>query len=152
MNADKKADCGLYQKWTVNMRFLSQLLIAMALCFAGSVMAADDEEEEEKKVIGYHEMNPSLVVNIQGRGKYMRCDVQLMTKDEINLPDIQTHAPALRHELLMLFGDQKGEELKSPKGKEKLRVAALKALQKVMEEISGDKKIDDLYFTAFFVQ
>lgn len=131
------------------MRFLSVFIMLIGLTALNPVWA---EDEEVKTTVGYHELKPSLVVNIQGNGKYMRCDVQLMTKDDANIADIQTHSPALRHELLMLLGDQKGEELKTPKGKEAVRVAALKAMQQIMTDLTGKEKIDDLYFTAFYVQ
>lgn len=140
------------------MRFLPILLIFMGLITINLAWAADDEQdgtEEEKAptTMGYFEMKPSLVVNLQGgRRKYMRCDVQLMTQDDTNIEEISTHAPALRHELLMLFGDQESGTLKTIKGKEALRKSALKALQKIMEKLSGEKRIDDLFFTAFYVQ
>ena len=133
------------------MRFLSLLFLVAMVFFIVPVMAADDEAEANLSA-AYHELKPSLVVNLQGVGKYMRCDVQLMTRDDANLEDIQTHSPALRHELLMLLGDQQGDTLKKPKGKEKLRLTALKAIQNVMQEQTGEAKVDDLFFTAFYVQ
>ncbi|MES9967407.1 MAG: flagellar basal body-associated FliL family protein [Sedimenticola sp.] len=136
------------------MRFVSLILLICSLVFANSLLAADDEEEEAPKLKPvYHSLAPSLVSNLQEHKKYIRCDVQLMTKGDENIAKIQSHEAALRHEMLLLMGDQKSSELKTPKGKEKLRKAALKSLQKILEELEGEKEIiKDLYFTSFFVQ
>ncbi len=134
----------MYQK--ISRLFLLVLLLTSPM----GLLAGEDEAE--KKQIEYFKLSPSLIVNVQGKAKYIRCDVQLMTRDSDALEAIKLHAPALRHELLLLLGDQQGAELKDPKGKEKLRKAALKAVQKVMEKMTGDEAVEDLFFTSYFVQ
>ena len=42
----------------------------------------------------------------------------LMTRNSDNITEIELHAPAIRHDLLLLFSEQQGQELKKPKGKE----------------------------------
>ncbi len=135
------------------MRLLSLLLLLPMLLFSMPLLAEEEAEEEEPKISAYHSLSPSIVVNVVAGAKYMRCDVQLMTKDDTNLPDIQLHSPALRHELLLLFSDEKGADLKTPQGKEAARKKALKAVGAVMEKLTGKKDvISDLFFTSFFVQ
>ncbi|MCW8890658.1 MAG: flagellar basal body-associated FliL family protein [Sedimenticola sp.] len=135
---------------------LTHLLLILSLFAVPIAHSADDEkekdEEEPPKVALYHELSPSLVMNVQGRARYMRCDVQLMTYDEEKLANIVLHAPALRHALLLLFSDQQGQDIKDNKGKEKLRKAALKTVQEVMKKMTGDEAIVEFYFTAYFVE
>lgn len=123
------------------------LLLSCSLLFSAVLMAADDESQAL-----YYELSPSLVTNVQGRVKYIRCDIQLMTRDEATVEDFKLHAPAIRHELLLLFSDQQGEELKEPTGKEKLRNTALAAVQGVMLKLTGVEEVEELFFTSFFVQ
>ena len=113
---------------------------------------AAEDGEQEKVQVEYLKLSPSLVVNVQGGARYVRCDVQLMTRDPDALESLKLHTPAIRHELLLLLSDQQGAELKQPKGKEKLRKQALKAVQGVMKELTGSPSVDDLFFTSFFVQ
>lgn len=138
---------------------LAHLLLILSLFVLPIAHSADesdeskeDGEEEAPKVALYHELSPSLVMNVQGRARYMRCDVQLMTYDEAKLANIALHAPALRHELLLLFSDQQGQDIKDNKGKETLRKISLKAVQDVMKKMTGDESIVDFYFTAYFVE
>jgi len=129
------------------------MFLLLNLFLSANLSAAENEgEEKEKKQLLYHELPPSLVSNLQTGAKYIRCDIQLMTHDEGYLEEINLHAPALRHELLMLVSDQQGTELKTPKGKENFRKAALKAVRGVIKELTGEEMIDDLFFTSYFVQ
>ncbi len=129
------------------MRFITLLFLAYSLMYSG-VTSADDAEKQKA---AYLPINPSLIANVQGKARYARCDVQLMVNEE-SLPDVRLHAPAIRHELLLLLGDQKGEVLITPQGKEKFRRNALNAAGKVIKEQTGVNSVKDLFFTSFFVQ
>lgn len=130
------------------MRFISLLILTYSLLYSG-VTWADDEE---KQPAAYLPINPSLIANVQGKARYARCDVQLMIKSEENVPDVRLHLPAIRHELLLLLGDQKGEVLMTPQGKENFRQSSLAAAGKVIKGLTGVNSIKDLFFTSFFVQ
>jgi len=136
------------------MRFIKFSIFTLAcltLFLSIPVIAADDEEKEDLTP-AYVKLSPSIIANVQGKAKYIRLDIQLMTKDGDNAPEIELHTPAIRHELLLLLGDQKGKDLKSKNGQEKLRKIALKSVQKVTEEMTGKKVVDDLFFTYYVVQ
>jgi len=136
------------------MRFSTLLLSTVLVLFTSILLAADGErgDAEAPGTIAYYELSPSIVVNVKGRAKYIRCDVQLMTRNEASLPAISLHAPALRHELILLLSDQLGTEIRTSKGKEKVRKIALKSLRDVMKKLVDDETIDDLFFTTYLVQ
>jgi flagellar FliL protein len=116
--------------------------------------AAEEKEEEAQAapVISYYQIKPSLVANLASGGKYIRCDVQLMTNDKVFLEELKRHDPALRHSLLLLLSDQDGKDIKTASGKEKLRTKALSDIGKLMQELSGKNELKALFFTTFFVQ
>jgi flagellar FliL protein len=132
------------------MRTETILLLACFLLSPAALVAADDEPTPSQTL--YYKLSPSLVSNVQGRDKYIRCDIQLMTRNQEAIEDLKLHDPAIRHELLLLLSDQQSEELKGQQGKEKLRKIALAAVQGVMQGLTGEKEVDDLFFTSFFVQ
>jgi flagellar FliL protein len=132
---------------------LSLLIVAVVSLACATIASAADEGSEQKKPVAYFSLKPSIISNVQGQAHYARCDIQLMTRDEQNLKEIELHAPALRHELLLMLGDQKGEALLTPAGREGFRKQALAAINKVLEKQTGKKGlVDDLFFTSFFVQ
>ena len=139
----------------MTMRWQDLLLTILFLSLIpGPLPAAEDaaEEEQEAVQVEYLKLAPSLVANLQGGARYVRCDVQLMTRSAAAAEKLKLHSPAIRHELLLLLSDQQGSELKRTKGKEKFRKQALKAVQKVMSDLTGKPRADDLFFTSFFVQ
>ncbi len=129
------------------MRLISLLILTCSVLYSDFAVA----EDEEKKKSAYFSITPSLIANVQGKARYARCDIQLMV-DEESLPEVQLHASAIRHELLLLLGDQKGADLQDPKGKERFRQTALSAVGKVIKTQTGKNSIKDLFFTSFFVQ
>ena len=135
------------------MRSACMALILSVLFPAGLVFAADDAPPQENSQSAlFYKLTPSLITNVQGRAAYVRCDIQLMTRGENKLDQIALHEPALRHELLLMLGDQQSDTVTTPKGKEKLRKALLKAVRGVMESHACGDCVDDPYFTSFFVQ
>ena len=133
----------------LSMSLFALLITAMLVLTASTALAADDEGTTSA---AYHDLKPSLVSNLTGGPKYIRCDIQLMTMNADNLPQIELHQAALRHELLMLISGQDGPSLKTPDGKESLRKAALTAIQDRLKDLTGDELIDDLYFTSYYVK
>ncbi len=128
-------------------------VVFLALCLVlGPLTGIQAGEGATPPQPSYFELKPSLITNLAKGGKYVRADIQLMTLDPELLPDIELHAPAVRDALLMLLSEQDGKVLRTPKGKEELRQRMMEQARKVMRDITGKSSIDELLFTAFFVQ
>ena len=103
----------------------------------------------------YFALDPAFVVNLNGPidgPRYLQVEVQLMTRDPQALAALQTHAPAIRARLLMLFSQVEPAQIADRAGKERLQAAALAEVQKVMEAETGKKVAEDLLFTSFVTQ
>lgn len=136
-------------------RRITVLLLMTLLTAALPLMAEEEEKEEEEKeavIISYYQIKPSLVANLASGGRYIRCDIQLMTKDDAFLEELKIHDPAIRHTLLLLLSEQDGMAIKKPDGKESLRKKALKQVNDLMKEQTGKAGLEALFFTTFFVQ
>ncbi|MES9993957.1 MAG: flagellar basal body-associated FliL family protein [Candidatus Thiodiazotropha sp.] len=131
-----------------------KLLLGLLVIFAMPLLAEDEKEEAEAAppTISYYQVKPSLVANLASGGKYIRCDVQLMTNDDLFLEELNIHGPAIRHVLLLLLSEQDGMDIKSPNGKEALRKKALSTIAELMQELSGKNELKALFFTTFLVQ
>lgn len=103
----------------------------------------------------YFALEPAFVVNLNGSidgPRYLQVEAQLMTRDPLALQQLQTHAPAIRARLLMLFSQVEPEQIVDRTGKEKLRADALKEVQAVMKSETGKNGADELLFTSFVTQ
>ena len=130
---------------------MRKLLYFALLCLPLLAHAADEEAEPKPDPV-YYELSPSLVTNLTGGPKYIRCDVQLMVLGNENKKILGKYAPALRHELLLLLAEQDGSALQTSAGKEAFRQSAIAALRKLMEKETKQPLIEDLYFTSYYVR
>lgn len=131
--------------------FLPTLALLFLCVFVNGVAHTADDEQPAVE-IGYYALKPSIVSNVTGGPKYIRCDIQFMTEYASEIPKIELHTPALRHAILMLIAGQDGKTLQSREGKEALRKAALDAAQSQLKELTGKTIVNDLYFTAYYVK
>ncbi len=100
-------------------------------------------------------LEPPFVVNFQqgSSARFLQVAVQVMTRDEATLRQLEHLAPILRNDLLMLFGNKQVAEVSSPEGKEALRTATLDAVRRVVADENGKPDaVEAVYFTSFVMQ
>ena len=134
-------------------RFAALLLLTIAFSSPAEV-AGKQSAPPPADGVQYHALNPALISNLQGEGKphFLRCEVQLMSRQPGAVEQLDLHAPPLRHTLLLLFAEQDAKTLMTPAGRDDLRAAALDAVRAVLQGQTGQPWVDDLYFTSFYVQ
>ena len=100
--------------------------------------AAAGGESMETKPAFYHEFKPEIVVNFPGGGhpSYMQLSLTAVTANEMALPALELHAPAIRNDLLMLFSGVEPGPLASREGKEQMRGQALQTIRGIMKKRS----------------
>jgi flagellar FliL protein len=137
------------------------LLLAAALSLPA--VAADDEEdasgegeETAETYTEYVEMTPSFVTHVgepTERPAYLKANVSLRVNTETATDAIETHMPRLRHELVMLFGEQTDlQTLSGNEGQQTLRQQARDRMNQVLEEQQTGEEIVDVLFTSFVIQ
>jgi flagellar FliL protein len=102
----------------------------------------------------YFSIEPPIVVNIFSDKsiKFLQVDTQVKVKDSSVIDAIELHKPAIRHAMLMLVSNQNIDEMKTVKGKERLRKEALETIKKVLKDNTGKEGVTELYFTGFIIQ
>ena len=113
---------------------------------------AEPEVEVDQEPI-YFPLAPAFVVNYEhdGRVRYVQMELQIMSYQQEALDKVEVNMPAVRNSLIMLFGAQSFDELRTVEGKEKLRQDVKSTIQKAVK-LKGSLKIDDVYFTTFVMQ
>lgn len=134
-------------------------MFAIALPFSALAQeepGADESSEDAPAFTNYLEMTPSFVTHVgeaSERLKYLKADVSLRVNSETAGAAIETHMPRLRHELVMLFGEQTDlETLSSPDGQQAIREEARNRLNQVLEQQRTGEQIVDVLFTTFVIQ
>lgn len=122
-----------------------------------TVVGAENGEEPEFDKNApeiYHTLHPNFVVNFQypKRERYLQVSVEVMARSEEVIDAVKKHMPVIRNSLVMLFGSQDAQELRSREGKEALRQEVLGEIQRVLEERIGSPGVEEAYFTSFVMQ
>jgi len=114
------------------------------------------EEAEEAGITDYIELAPPFVTHVGEPGNrltYLKAAVTLRASRETTRAAVEAHIPRLRHELVMLFGEQSDtERLSTGEGQNALREEAAKRINGVLEEQQTGESITGVLFTEFVVQ
>jgi len=118
---------------------------------------AEAPKKKRKIVHGepiYIKLGDPFIVNFMAGDqiRYLQVSIEVMSRDPDVQKDIETHMPVIRNNLVMLFSGLDFETISTVEGKQKIREQALKAVQKILEEQTGYKGVEDLYFTSFVMQ
>ena len=102
----------------------------------------------------YYALEPAFVVNLVDAEavRYLQADVQLVTRDADTRLAVETHAPAIRNRLLLLFGQQSSAQLAQRSGKERLQAAALAEVRQVLKQEGAADKVEAVIFTSLVTQ
>lgn len=102
----------------------------------------------------YFALEPPLVVSFESPAavRFLQLTVEVMARDAAVIEAVEQHNPVIRNNLLMLVGGADLATLSTREGKESLRARALSEVQAVVEAQTGEKGVEDLYFTSFVVQ
>ncbi|KLJ02751.1 flagellar basal body-associated FliL family protein [Luteimonas sp. FCS-9] len=135
------------------------LLLALAAAGGAAALHLRGEPGPAKPALPaqaqYLPMAPPFVVNLGDDNdgpRYLQVEVQLVTRDPLDVAQLQHHEPALRARLLMLFSQQTAGTVATREGKEALRAQALREVQTLMTEETGKPSAESLLFTSFVTQ
>lgn len=119
---------------------------------------AHGEQEQahhpEVKEAHYFAFKEPFTVNFETETglRFLQVQLQVMSRDEASLKDLETHMPVIRNNIIFLLSSQPFLTLVDREGKEQVRKAILEDIQKVLQERTGHAGIEELYFTAFVIQ
>ncbi|MBK1887937.1 flagellar basal body-associated FliL family protein [Marinobacter sp. DY40_1A1] len=137
---------------------LSIFLLFSVFSTASAEEAANGEGDATDKagITDYIAMDPPFVTHVGSPGgklTYLKAAVSLRASQQTTRPAVEAHMPRLRHELVMLFGEQTDtDKLTTMVGQQALREEAKSRINGVLEEQQTGETITGVLFTEFVVQ
>jgi flagellar FliL protein len=113
------------------------------------------KKEGPKAPAIYVGLEPPFVVNFDASqsSRFLQVTVEIMTRDSNMAKMLQENDPAVRNDLLMLFGGQNATEIGTREGKEALRKSALATVRQLIGTEGGRPElVEAIYFTTFVMQ
>ncbi|WP_418135244.1 flagellar basal body-associated FliL family protein [Psychromonas sp. GE-S-Ul-11] len=111
-------------------------------------------EEVQKLEANYVPMPRPLVFNVTegNRNRTAQIKVQLIVDNKADTVLVRKHIPLLESTLVTVFGEASVEQLRSPQGKNELRMTALEELNKATNLVEQRALIHTVLFTGFVLQ
>lgn len=145
---------------TLQLKRFFLILLCLFPAIPAATVAQEEEEEtetaQEATITDYIEMDPSFVTHVGKPGDkltYLKASVTIRASKETTRPAVEAHMPRLRHELVMLFGEQTdADRLATGDGQAALREEAKRRINAVLAEQQTGETITGVLFTEFVVQ
>jgi flagellar FliL protein len=114
----------------------------------------EEPEEEGANELLYYDMEKPFIINFpKGSGaRLIQVSVSILAKGEESIEALKKHQPMIRNNLLMMISGKGAKNLATQEGKEDLRADMLKEVGKIMEQMTGKNKVDNIFFTSFVMQ
>lgn len=102
----------------------------------------------------YNELTKPLIVNFpQGSSiKLVKITLSLSAGDDATIALLKKNEPMLLNNLLMLISAQNTDALKTHEGKVALRDAIFDNVTEMLEKMSPEAEIKEVFFTSFIMQ
>lgn len=144
----------------IDTRMMTRLLLTLLCCclLSTSVLASaggGEGEAAKPAGIGYYAMDPEFVTNYQTEGPalgYVRVKVELMVDNAADIALLKQHDPLLRDAITAILGAQVKDQVRSVAGREEIRKACKKEVEKLLYRETGREVIRDLIFTIYLYQ
>jgi flagellar basal body-associated protein FliL len=131
---------------------VTNMFMPPAIDLPGADGAMVSEADTSRPPI-YHPLNPPLIANIDSdTSDFLQISIEIMARDQLVIDAVQTHAAAIRNNLLLMFAAQTDEDVNSRDAKEILRQKVLVEVQSVLEPYIGKPNVEEVYFTSFVAQ
>lgn len=133
----------------VRIRSLTAFAMVVALL---SPMAGAEDEGSTGPV--YVALEPEFTVNY-GEGnrlRYLQAAITLQVADNNAALEVNVHSDALRHEIIMAISEQTTETIRSSQNRQVMQEELSERLRALMEEETGEPRIEQVLFTSFVVQ
>ncbi len=122
--------------------------------------AAEGEAAEEvvlvKQTPIYATVEKAFVVNFADQSndevRYLQIKLKVMARDQAVIDAFTLNTPAVQHELLILFFNQKYDVLNTPEGRSTLKEQSLSTINKVLKAEQTEGELEAVYFTSLIMQ
>jgi len=123
--------------------------------FNAPFLMAEDEVTEVVNDYQYFQLEPDIITNYVKPGKrigFVRITIDLMASSATDLALIETHEPLIRDKIIRIFGTLTEEVVKSTAEREDIRLRCLEEVNDMLKKETGEKPLEDLFFTKYLYQ
>jgi flagellar FliL protein len=121
---------------------------------AHDIAAACEEQSLPPVTTVYYEISKPLMVNFPQNSsiRLVKITLSMSAENEATVAILKKNEPMLMNNLLMLISAQNTDSLKTHEGKIALRNAIFDDVTAILEKMSPEAEIKEVFFTSFIMQ
>jgi flagellar FliL protein len=138
----------------MNKKSIVTILMCLLLTVS-NVFAQEAEDESPAPNSGYISLGDTMVLNLSSEKKrlsFLQLQANVLIKDESAKDIIETHIPAIRHQLILTLSEQNADDLKSPVKREQIRQQVTAEVKQLMETLADNHDVEEVLFSNFLIQ
>ena len=95
---------------------------------------------------------PPVNLGPQDSKRFLQLEFQVMARSSAVTKAVEENMPAVRNDLILLLSDQSSDELATREGKEALREALKRQIERIIAKNGVDEPIKQVYLTRVVMQ
>lgn len=136
-------------------RFITTISYLLLICFCNLSIAADEEDKPAEKIPGYVSLGDPMVLNLSTNSRkltFLQIKADVLVKDDNAKEVVESHIPAIRHQLIVLLSEQSAAAMKTPVKREEIRQQATNEIRGMLNEMANNNDVEEVLFSSFLVQ
>ena len=132
---------------------LAAILAIYGLSMTG--WAADEAAEPIEEKPEYVSLGDAMVLNLSSGTRklsFLQLKADVLVKNGESKAAVESHIPAIRHELIMLLSEQTVTDMKTPAKREMVRQQVTDNVRSRLEEVAENTEVEEVLFSTFLVQ
>ncbi|MCX4188643.1 flagellar basal body-associated FliL family protein [Methylophaga sp. OBS4] len=136
-------------------KMLTSLLLGLSLIWTLPAMSAADTSSAANRAV-YYQIEEPFTINFlnqsQQKARYLQIKVALMSHQANIIDNAKLNLPMIQDALRTLFTAQSYDNVSSVAGRTQLQQEAEHLVSSLLQEETGQKGLDKVYFTSFILQ
>ncbi len=131
------------------------LLLLLLALFSVTTLAEEEGEAKPEPEMHYYQVEPDVVTNYMRTGNklgFIVVQVNIAVIGEANLLMLEQHDPLIRDVLIAGISNMTQDQVTDIDAREQVRLALKEALAQELEAETGQKLVEDLFFTKYTYQ
>ena len=129
------------------------LFTLLALLYGTQVMA--EEEAAKDPEPGYVSLGETMVLNLSTDGRklsFLQLKADVLVGDDDSKSVVESHLPAIRHQLIVMLSEQSATDMKTPAKREQVRQQVTTQVRDMLKEMGDNPDVKEVLFSTFLVQ
>ena len=96
-----------------------------------------------------------MVLNLSTDGRklaFLQLKADVLVGDDDSKSVVESHLPAIRHQLIVMLSEQSATDMKTPAKREQVRQQVTTQVRDMLKEMGDNPDVKEVLFSTFLVQ